>query len=164
MTGRSGEARIDWVHSVLRHGLIRGGMEIEKFAILRQRLDPVREALCNQQATLIGRRQEFGMPSQECGGVPAHVYRYVEYLSAQTRHELSLRVRRSLKVHAADVAAVPRERMVNLCQWLLDPGSRKLLGTIDPRQEAPAVLDRLTLYHDHAGQWRRNELTASQPT
>jgi hypothetical protein len=54
------------------------------------------------------------MPVQESRGVLAHIYGYVKYFAAKAGDELDFSVRRILKVHAADRAALSSERAIDL--------------------------------------------------
>jgi hypothetical protein len=51
---------------------------------------------------------------QKCGGVLAHIHDNVKHFAAKTSDKLCFSVRRILKVHAADRAALSSERAIDL--------------------------------------------------
>ena len=115
------------VERAFRIRVVGRGMEIQHLTIARQCLKPMGKSFRNEQCGVIVLCEQFAMPVQKSGGVLAHINGYVKHFAAKTGDELHFSVRRILKVHAADRAALSSERAIDLGDGFSAKDVRKLL-------------------------------------
>jgi hypothetical protein len=72
------------------------------------------EAFWNEEGSVIGGTQDFGVPEQKGCRTLAQIHCDIEHLSTQAADELGLLIGRALKVHTAYRAAPGGEGVINL--------------------------------------------------
>ena len=122
-----GQARILRVERAFRIRVIVRGMEVQHLAIVRKCLKSMGEAFGNEQCGVIGLCEQLAVPVKKSGGVFAHIHGNVKHFAAKTVDEFCFSIRRILKVHAANRAALSSERAIDLGDCFFAKDLRKLL-------------------------------------
>ena len=119
-------------------GAVGGGVAIQQFDIVGQRLKTVGKAFRDQQRPAVVRRQAFRVPVQKGRRVGAQIHRHIPHLAADAAHQLHLGMRRMLEVHAAHRAARRRVGVVDLGDGLGPAGSGQFFSAEQARQKTAA--------------------------
>ena len=130
-------------------------MQVDELASVGQRLETMREALRDEQASPILGRQSFCVPAQESGRVASQVHRDIEDLSLQATDEFVLRMRRILEVEPPCGASPSCEGMVDLadCKRMSRVGERTV--AVKAAEEPARVLPGETLDQHQTAKRRR---------
>ena len=122
-----GQARVLRIERAFRIRVVGRGMEVQHLAIVRKCLKTMGEAFGNEQRGLIVLSEQLAMPVQKCWGVLAHINGNIKHFAEKTGDEFCFSVRRILKVHTADRAALSSERAIDLGDRFSAKDLRKLL-------------------------------------
>ncbi len=133
-------------------------MQIDQFAIFRERLEAVREPLRDEQASAVLRGEDGPVPMQKSGRVAPQVNRHIEYLAVQATDQFDLSVRGILEMHPAHTPLCSGQRVIHLRDRLVHAGFPELIRAEEPRQESALVLDRFALHQLQSGQRGGDEI------
>src|SRR5690606_14973098 len=121
----------------LRH--IGRGVDVEHLHIIRHRLEPVREAGRNEEASCILAGEQLAMPLPIGGRTGADINGNIENLAAQASDEFRFLMRRVLKMHPAHRAALCCPRPVQLGNAPLPARFSQFIRTEETLQPAALI-------------------------
>jgi len=139
----------------------RRRVQIEQFAIVNQRLKTVRESFGDQQALTVSGGKNFAMPAQKRGRPFSDIQGDIIHFAAQTTDQLSLCVRRILKMQAAYSPLLHGTGMIDLDNGFFPAGCLKFFCTKKATEESARISNRLALNDKKPRKRRRLKIKAA---